>query len=376
MLYRAIDGAVKRGQCDPSWNPLRFGATGRPAPLSAPADIYLVQGVLMEHRSKPMNPPLGVYAEHQTCVLMMSQSAGRALLDELDKRNEEGNYLYPDIVDLDAGAFIDLHQSGTPAVGQAAAAGPANAPMLGSGASVIGGGGVAQGSDMSSNRYECTILDNYNRVPASLEQAKGVIMPKIKAWDDVVRHFTIEEQISMICSAGLPATAVVHALQESYGDHIPEHVYEQARASQSQPAYYQPGQQQQPAPPAQQPQGFGPPQPNAAHQQPVPPQQPAQAPAGPPALGAGQPLPPTQTEPILAPGVPQAGVQPEAPTQPPAAPPNGGAPSQQPSEAATATPPGFDPQPTHAEPAAAGNTLAALEAARARMRQAGGGQSG
>ena len=67
-----------------------------------------------------MNPPLSVYPEHQTCVLMMSQSAGRAMLDELDKKDENGNYIYQDIVDLDAGMFIDLHQAGTPAIGQAA----------------------------------------------------------------------------------------------------------------------------------------------------------------------------------------------------------------------------------------------------------------
>lgn len=377
MLFRAIDGAVKRGQCDPSWNPLRFGASGRAAQLSAPTDIYLVQGVLMEHRSKPQNPPLGIYREHQTCVLMMSQSAGRALLDELDKRDADGNYIYPDVVDLDVGAFIDIHQAGTPTMGQAARGGP-NAPMLGTGGNIVGPGGMPQGNP-GENRYECTILSDYNGIPPTLTQARDIVLPKIKAWDDIVRHFSIPEQVSMICSSGLPASAVVYALQEAYGEHIPQSVYEQARAAHANPGYY--GGQQQ-ARPQQGPSPFGAPQPPQPAQNPMQPQQPSQPqqptqspqpPQAAPLLGqAAQPTGemPQHAQPQLAPGVPQGGIQGGSVAQP--------QPTQaaEPPQAAAQVPPGFDPQPTHADPAAVNSTLEALEAARARMRQAGGGQSG
>ena len=394
ILFRTIDGAVKRGQCDPSWNPLRFGAAGRPAQLSAPADIYLVQGIVLEHRSKQLDPPLGMLAEQQTCVLMMSQSAGRALLDALDKRDAEGNYLYGDITDLDAGMYIDLHQAGTPIIGGPPVAVGQAAPMLGMGANVVGAGGVPQGNDMSANRYECTLLPDYSGTLPNLTQIKDSLLSKIKPWDAIVRHFTIEEQVGMICSAGLPATAVVYALQEAYGEHIPQHVYEQARASQGQqfyqptggavgqPTYQQPvggvpGQQLGGAPAPQQP--LQQQQQLPFQQQQVPPVQ-----TGPATLGQ-QAVAPIQNTPALAPGVPGLGVQAETPpaqpmpTQPPAAgatdPPG---PASQQAEPQQAEPQqaGFDPQPTHADGVTADNTLAALEAARSRLRQAGGGQSG
>ena len=402
VLYRAINSAVQSGQCDPAWNPLIFGAQNRKAPLDSPTDIYLVQGVLLEHRSKPCNPPIGLMPDHQPVVVMLSQSAGEALLE---KANEEG---CPDLISFDSGAFVDFHQLGVPSLlAPQQAAAPQQPQLLGQG----GGGGAGNqrgGNAPNNNRYEVDILPTYNGSPAALSHMQDQLLGKIKPWDDIVRIPTVEEQVGLICTSGLPASAVVYALGDLYGDHIPEHVHEAARhaAARTQVQGGFGGAPQQSGQAGGAPAGFG--APGTAHQPPT------GAPTGfaPPAAGAAPAAQPgTTQDPAMPPagggllGAPAAQspvpTQPPAATQPPAQQPPAGPPAQQPPAQAPAAqapvqqppagppaqtappaqapaaqqtqpPAGFDAQPTHADAETQRTTAEALERARNRARQAGG----
>lgn len=216
MLYRAINQAIKQGSGLSSWNPLIFGAAGRSAPLSAPKDGYLMQGILMEHKSVPQSPPRGVQMQDRPVVMLLPQSAGNALLEKLEERNADGSHKWDGLTDLEGGMYIQFHQAGT----QNRAAG---APR--SMTSLIGAGGATD-----NNRYEVAFVEDYNGILPSFDSIHELAEAHVKLWDDIVRIPTVEEQVGMICGAGIPASAVVYALGDVYGEFIPPHVHEQARA--------------------------------------------------------------------------------------------------------------------------------------------------
>jgi len=221
MLVRAITQAVKSGQGEQSWNPFIFSAAGRSAPLSLPRDGYVMQGILMEHKSKPQTPPRGCLMDHQPVLLLMSQSAGQTLIEKLDERDPEGNLIWGDITDLNAGMFVQFHQAGTQrAPGSSSQTGQS---MVGAAASGRGGEGV-------TNRYEVELLTEYNGISPTYAELPAVAAAHVKPWNNVMRIPTIAEQIRLISHAGIPASAVVYALGDMYGELIPQHVYDQLQS--------------------------------------------------------------------------------------------------------------------------------------------------
>jgi len=357
MLYRSITQAVKSGQGQQSWNPLIFGGAGRAAPLDAPRDGYVMQGILMEHKSKPQNPPRGCLMEHQPVVLLMSQSAGEALLNKLSEKTPQGEWLWPDIVNLDGGRFVQFHQAGTQHH-----AGPGGAPRQMGANMSVGGGNAAE-----NNRYEVEVLELYNGISPTYNGIHEVAAAHVRPWNDIMRIPTIEEQVKLLCGAGIPASAIVYALGEMYAEYIPQHIFDQARAQSTtttvpfqsvnpmgragdQASMQTQGTMPGPMGPMGAPQtatrpdpGMPTMQPDAEPQQPLQPEQPVAAP---------------MTTPTKAP----AGAPMTAPTEPAA----NSAPQQTPPAAAQ----GFDPPPTHADPSRAQSTMDALERARARASAA------
>lgn len=217
-LVQSIKRAVKAGQCDPSWNPLVLGVGGNSEPLCLPRDGYVMQGILMEHKSVPQDPPRGSAIEHTPVLLLMTQSAGETLLDKLEERDAQGNFAWPDITDLAAGRFVQFHQAGTQRSGNPAAL------------QTMSGSGQRGDRGMNMNRYEVEILDSYNGISPTYPEIVGVASAHVQPWDDIIRIPTAEEQIRIICNAGIPAAAIVYALRDAFGEMIPAHVFDQARA--------------------------------------------------------------------------------------------------------------------------------------------------
>jgi hypothetical protein len=381
MTYRALNSGVRSGQCPAAWNPLILGQAGKGSPVAQPTDIYLFQGALMERQSKAHSPPLGLEPAHQTMVMFLPQSAGDSLLDTaLEEKNEDGTLKYDDICRLDQGAFIDIYQSGTPAFGGVAVGAPAAAPQSMANMSTGAGGG---GGGMEANRYEVSILETYNGVSPALDSLTDQICAKLKSWDDIVRIPDIPEQVRMICGAGLPASAVIYALGEAYGEHIPEATMEQAQresTATSVPVGAPQGgaqdmggmQTANPAvatPPAGAPVA-DPSMPTVAQSAPVAgvPGAAATAPAGPSSDAAPPAAPAPPADPVAAVAAPPAGPPAAAPAAatPPAAAPATTSPTTPPA-AGTPAAQGFDAQPTHADPEQATATMDALSRARARV---------
>jgi len=341
MLYRSIQQAVKAGTGHPSWNPLVFGGAGRAAPLSSPKDGYIMQGILMEHKSQPQNPPRGCLPDHQPVVLLMSQSAGQALMDKLGERDDQGNWRWPDLTSLDAGMFVQFHQAGT----QAQPQGGAPRQM---GATTVGGGGVAE------NRYEVEFLELYSGISPTFEGIHGLAESHVRPWDEIVRIPTIEDQVRMLCGAGIPATAIVYALGDVYQEFIPQHIFDQARAQNTQTTV-----------PFQSvaSEGGGTPNPMQSQEAPSPMGASPAATQQDPAMPAATTPPPTAAP--EAAGNPMASV-----TQPEQTPPPEAAPApQQTMTNAEAAP---QAQPTHTTPERSAATQDALARARARAADAGG----
>jgi len=344
MLYRSIQQAVKSGQGLPAWNPLIFGATGRAAPINAPKDGYVMQGILMEHKSNPQTPPRGCKLEDQPVIMLMSQSAGGALLDTLSERKEDGTWKHGDVIDLDAGGFIQFHQIGSqrPADATGQPAGGTNMTLGG------GAGGVAD-----NNRYEAWILDQCNGIAPSFPGIHALAEAHVKSWDEIIRMPSTEEQVRMLCSAGIPASAIVYALGDAYSEFIPQHVFDQAR-----------GQQQSTTVPFA---GADPDNPMGApagDANPMAAGNPPAAPAGPTGSTPDPSMPPVQS-------APPASSPPPASAAPPGESPMTAAPAQSPPTAGTpagavAEAAGYDSQPTHADSGRSRGTMEALQNARRR----------
>ena len=390
LLHSSIPKAVKSGQAPSIWAKYTSGGEGRGAPIHKPGDIYVAQVILMEHGSKVQTPPRGCLPEHQTVVLLMSQSAGQALLEKINEKDAAGNLLWPDLIDLDGGLYVQFHQAGTQAA--ASEGGPKRMTDMG------GGGGP------QANRYEVELLQQYHGIPASISYLAEQVAAKAKAWDDIIRIPSIEEQIRMLAGA-VPASALVYALGERYGEMIPESVYAQVQAErQSQPASAAMGSNPM-AGMSGAPGGM--PGPAAAQAPPTQPANPMAAMAGGAVADPAMPATPgattvatpaVQTTPQQAaapPDNPMAAaaqtqqpvsqpamatpIQPSTPptnpmaaTAPPAGPPANATPTpaqpqqaqQQVQQPEAQQQDGFDPQPQHAEGDRAAVTMEALERAR------------
>jgi hypothetical protein len=312
-----------------------------------------MQGILMEHKSQPQNPPRGCLMEHSPIVLLMSQSAGLALLDKISEKDADGNWQWPDIVTLDGGRFIQFHQAGT----QHNVAAGGQPQQMGAQMTVGGGGAVAE------NRYETELLELYNGISPTYQGLHEVAQAHVKPWNEIIRVPTIEDQVKMLCSAGIPATAIVYALGDVYAEFIPQHTFDQARAQQTtttvpfQSATSPTGEDANPmqtqAAPGANPMGS-----------------PQTATRPDPGMPAVPPVPPAEQAPTAPTGSPMTAAPVGPPAQLAQAPPAQAPPAQAPpAQAPPAQAPPvqeFDPQPTHADSDRAQSTTEALNRARAR----------
>jgi hypothetical protein len=223
MLYRAVSNACRQSQGLPDWPPLVM-ENPQGKPLTPITDGYVMKSIVMQHRNKIPPSPIGCQPQDPEVVFLMKSTAGEALINALVERGEDGNYKWPDIVDLNSGAFAQFHQPGTM---QQFTQGPGATGRMGG----AGGGG---GGGMQNNRYECMLFDVFDRVqpviPARIDYLADMIAAKTTMWDDIIWVPTIEEQVQMLSKCGLPDSAVVFALSEMYAEYIPDDVLERGAA--------------------------------------------------------------------------------------------------------------------------------------------------
>jgi hypothetical protein len=277
VLYNAINNAVRADAARyASWLPLVVkvpGATSDP-PITKPKPLGLVQGFLIVRQSKVLQPPMGLDPSGDTVVLMLTEAATNTLCEKADEAPQ-------DLVHPAAGMYINIYQEGSPALFNSGGVQTAT-PQQGWGASQAGGGG---GQQQGFVGYSVDLLPLFNGMPAAITDP--AILSLVKPWDDIIDFPTIEEQVRMIATSGLPSDAVAYALGERFGEYLPRQVASQQPATRPQAQGWgqpQQGAQQGPPPytaPSQQPptQPAPPTTPNEAPTVHVPPQQP-QAAAG------------------------------------------------------------------------------------------------
>jgi hypothetical protein len=209
VLYRCVDGRVQAGQAPAHWQALLQGGQGRSAMLKAPQDLYLMQGALLEQRSKPYNPPRGGAPEDDLVVLQVTQSAIQEmapLINEMDG----------DLVSLEAGqgGLLQIFQLG-------GAADPSHAGSSGFGESRESSYGRSKDRKIG---YGVSVIQEWNGVSGDLSAVAEMVSQKVKPWEEVVQILPIEEQAHLLAKH-FPADVIWEAFADHrYEGWIPEHV--------------------------------------------------------------------------------------------------------------------------------------------------------
>jgi hypothetical protein len=379
LLYNAVNRAIKAHHERPGWAALLQGGQGRGAQLPRPTEIYLVQCMIVQHKRDAYSPPKGLAAEHKLVVLEMSQSAGMALMAELNKVNpayqgEEGNWeqqmVNGDPIALTGGRYVTFYKKKD--------GDPRQQQQLQQQGWNMNAAGAGQRSTEKEG-YGCYLEPTWNGRPAALVGPGFDLTPyvrgKVRAWNDILNFPTVEEQAHFLADK-FPADLILYAWQD-HPEWIPDAVRQRAVAMVSAPAPAMPPMPGYPTPaspigygmPPAVPGGMTPPgggmlppgatpfNPYAGAQLPAAPQQPA--PASDPAMlawgmtpnpAAGATGPAAQYTPQPAAPAPQMPFLPPGPATDPALPAAGGMPAGIPQGAVPSPMPHW---PTPATPAPA-----------------------
>jgi len=213
LLYRRIYTACDSNVGKPHWFSLVKSAN---ASLSRIKDGYFSQGFLLEHKSQMLSPPPGLRIESDPVVLWMTKSAGEGLLKALDPP-EEGGEPEGDITAFDGGKFILFQQAGT------------SGNRGGGPIKLDARGGNPKSSGIAENYYEVTLFDEYNGILPYYDGMEEVAAAHARPWDDILRVGTMEEQMHWICSAGIPADAIMYALYDDFGQYMSQAFLDKAR---------------------------------------------------------------------------------------------------------------------------------------------------
>lgn len=229
VLYRAIEGACKKGHPRlGEWQPLREGGAGRGKKLSAPTEIYLMQGMILVHESKPQfgqgKKPIGWDPKGPTCFLMVTKALGQRILQLLDeenpgyrgdKSNFEARYVCGDPVSPESGRFIHIFQKGHDPRDRfndtAASAGPVDLDSVTSDVAGLSRGG----NDFDNTGYDAYIEKSYQNIPATLnkDSHKEMIRSKWLFWKDALWFPTYQEQAKILWGQ-FPKSACVFAWKD------------------------------------------------------------------------------------------------------------------------------------------------------------------
>lgn len=209
VLFRCVDGRVQAGQAPAHWQALLQGGQGRSAMLRAPQDLYLMQGALLEQRSKPYDPPRGGSPDDDLVVLECTRSVIQEMAPQLNEIDWDPISLEPG-----NGGLLQIYQLG-------GAADPEQASSGG-----FGGrrGGISSRSEDRKIGYGVKVIREWNGVSGDLSGVADMVASKVKPWEEVVRVLPIEEQAHLLAKH-FPADVIWEAFADHrYEGWIPEHV--------------------------------------------------------------------------------------------------------------------------------------------------------
>ena len=236
VLWRCVDGQVSSGQAPAEWKALTERGQNRGAMIATPKDLYVMQCALLEHKSKPYNPPRGGSEGDSTVVLECTRTVIESLIPALEDAGPDFN---PISLEPGKGGAFRIYQMG----------GSAD-PDIASGG---GFGGTRSTFTQQKDRmigYGVKCVTEWNGISCDLSGVADMIQAKSKPWDDIIRIMTHEEQAHMLAKH-FPADVIWAA----FSDHrhegwIPEHVERAMTQPVSVPVAAVPPQQAPPAPAA------------------------------------------------------------------------------------------------------------------------------
>jgi hypothetical protein len=233
VLYRAIDRAVASGNDRQGWAALLRGGRGRGAQLPRPTEIYLVQCSIMMFKDRVYNPPKGFGAEDGTIVLELGRSAGKALLNELQREveNYQGNpddfearYANGDPVSLALGRFVTFYtlKQGDPRMQAAASSGGAawSSPVQ----------TVTDANGKVPLGYGCFMEPTFNGQAAALSHQEAAVRQQVRPWDDLLNFPSPQRQAELLADK-FPAEIIEYAWRDQHPEWIPDEVARRARAA-------------------------------------------------------------------------------------------------------------------------------------------------
>jgi len=229
ILRDAVQKAIKNKQERPGWASLIQGSSNRAAPLGRHSDVYICRAAIFrlkdEDKATAEKAPLGLGNNDLPMFLEMSDSAGRALIDLLEVRND--NYQVPtdgdidfdqayecgDVVSLDKGGFVHFYQDGyDPRQKQAQ-------QQASSGPRTIAVGSNRGGSRQNepAKRFCCFVDKVWNNYSANLDDPalEDMIRRKDRPWEDCLSFMDHATQARVLQERDtFPADLFLYAWQD------------------------------------------------------------------------------------------------------------------------------------------------------------------
>lgn len=230
VLYNAIDRAVKAKQEGRGWASLLIGGHNKGAQLSRPKPIYLVNPLIMQHKEQVYNPPKGWGPEAKPQIMIMSDSAGQALMnlangirEDADPNDTDWSRVSTcgDLVGLGPGQgqYVTFYKSteGDPRLRRQAVA-QGGVQMANFGAAQAGGGGAGSGF-----ATYCAFAEPvFQGQSADFSHLAAQLAAKAIQWDQVLNFPSYEQQAHWIADKFEP-DVICYAFQD-YPEWIPARV--------------------------------------------------------------------------------------------------------------------------------------------------------
>lgn len=222
VLFNAISSAIKSQQEQTGWASLLQGGHQKGAVLARPKPLYLVNALIMQHREQIYNPPKGWAQDAKPQIVVLSDSAGQALMNLANGIREDADphdmdwtrvSKCGDLIGLGQGQgqFVTFYRSsdGDPrqrAV-QMAAGGGAQRANFGAAAAQGGGGGTGFAT-------YCAYADPaFLGTSADFSHMADYLAARTIQWDQVLTIPTFEQQAMWIADK-FPPSAICYAFQD------------------------------------------------------------------------------------------------------------------------------------------------------------------
>lgn len=251
VLHNAIRSAVKSKTDESGWAGCLQGEDGRGAELTAPKDMFLWQGIVLEHKSQTQSPPLGLADDDRLMVIYSSSTGGDALLAEVNKKKEgmeqfdpedfNAPYEYGDVTDIVNGSYANFFQlGGDPRDKQRAAGSSLGAQTA------KRQGFRQQGGTFEAKGFGCFFSSQYpfdaaegQGTSADLTGKEDMILNRIKPWFDVyddndklveegILNIMSDDEQALLLAQSFPPSMILRGFAD-HPDWIPDFVHEKAR---------------------------------------------------------------------------------------------------------------------------------------------------